>query len=69
MINLYSTDCSRCIVLENRLNQKSFKFNKITDNETIMKKAMEYNIMTVPFCEINNDVKTYTEVLEWVNNS
>lgn len=66
-IKLYTTGCPKCQILERKLDSKGFGFKKITDNEVIMEKAEEYNTMSVPFCEVNGNFKSFKDMMEWIN--
>lgn len=50
MVNLYSTHCPKCFVLESKLNDKGIPYKIITDTELMLKKG--FNLM--PILEVNN---------------
>jgi len=64
MINLYSTGCPKCKVLEAKLKQKGIDFNVIND----IKILQEKNILSVPVLEINEKLYNFVEAVNFVNN-
>ncbi len=64
MVNLYSTGCPKCKILEMKLNQKNIKFNEINDIEVLRKK----NFLSVPVLEIDGKLLNFAEAVEFVNN-
>ena len=65
MINLYSTHCPKCIVLEKKLNSKNIEFN-IKDREEDINYLIENNFMSVPILEIDNNFYTFEEAVKLV---
>lgn len=64
MINLYSTGCPKCKILEMKLNQKQIKFNEISD----CSKLIEKNILAVPVLEVDGKFYDFSESVKLVNN-
>lgn len=63
MITLYTIDCPKCIILEKKLNQKNINYNICKDID-IMK---EKNIIKLPMLQIDNNLLSYKEAVDWVN--
>ena len=53
MVQLYSTNCPRCNVLEKKLIQKNINFTKIIDFDP--KKLIDLGFSTAPVCCIDNN--------------
>ncbi len=64
MINLYTTGCPKCKILEMKLNQKHIKFNEISD----MGKLKEKNILSVPVMEIDGNIFDFATSVKLVNS-
>lgn len=64
MIVLYTTHCPKCKVLESKLNKKNIKYNICEDINTIQNKG----ITALPALEINNEILTFKDAVNWVNN-
>ena len=64
-IKLYSTHCPKCIVLENKLQQKNISFEEINDVEIMAKKGF----MQAPMLEVNGEVMDFKQANDWINNN
>lgn len=64
MIKLYTINCPKCGVLEQKLKQKNISFDVITDTE-IMKKL---GIEQLPALFVKNKILNYKEAINWVNS-
>lgn len=63
MIILYSTGCSRCKVLEARLNAKNIKYNLVDDIDVMMEKG----IQQVPVLQVEGKMMDFVEAVKWTN--
>ena len=64
MINLYTTHCPKCMVLENKLKAKNIEYNEISDVNIIAEKGY----FTVPMLEVDNEVMDFVDANAWLNN-
>ncbi len=64
MINLYSTGCPKCKILEMKLKQKNINFNEISDLEILKAKK----ILSVPVLEIDSKIFDFAQACKLVNN-
>lgn len=64
MINLYTTHCPKCVVLENKLKAKNIEYNEISDVSVIAEKGY----MSVPMLEVDDKVMNFTDANTWINN-
>ncbi len=64
MINLYSTGCPKCKILEMKLNQKNIKFNEISDLDVLISK----NILNVPVLEVDGTLYDFPKAVAFINN-
>lgn len=63
MITLFSTNCPKCRVLEQKLNQKNISFNKNSD----MNEVIEKGFMSAPILKIDDVYLDFTSAVKWVN--
>ena len=63
MITLFSTNCPKCKVLEQKLNAKNIKFNICNDIQEIIDKGF----MTVPILKNNDEYLEFSQAIKWVN--
>jgi len=64
MITLYSTNCSRCRVLETKLKNKNIEYETVNDIDTMI----DLGIKSAPALSVNNELLSYKEAIDWVNN-
>ena len=65
MIIMYTTHCPQCKVLEKMLNDKKIEYTQITDIDVIKSKG----IQSVPYLEIEGELKNFKESMEWIRNA
>lgn len=63
MVTLFSTNCPKCRVLEQKLNQKNIEFNKNSD----MNEVIEKGFMSAPVLKIDDVYLDFTSAVKWVN--
>ena len=63
MIELYTTHCPKCKVLETKLNQKKISYTIIDDEEEIMATG----ILSVPYLNVDGKMMDFTAANKWVN--
>ena len=66
MINFYSTHCGKCCALENYMKENDIEFNLIDDSEIVYKTASKYNILSMPFAEIDGEVYDSNKLTEYL---
>ena len=64
MIILFSTNCPKCRVLEQKLNQKNIDFI-ISDN---IDEIIEKGFMSAPILKIDDEYLEFGNAVKWVNN-
>lgn len=64
MVTLYTTGCSRCTVLEKKLNSKQIHYKKEEDTNLMLEKG----IKSVPVLEVQGQRLNFLEAVQWVNN-
>ena len=62
-IVLYSTGCSRCSVLKNKLTSKHLAFEEVNDVVEMAK----LGITTVPWLAVDGQMMDFAEAVRWVN--
>ena len=63
MINLYTTHCPQCKVLQTKLDEKGIKYNVIED----VKLMRKMGLMSAPALQIEDDIFTFGQAIKWVN--
>lgn len=63
MVTLFSTNCPKCRVLEQKLNQKNINFNKNSDMDEVIEKGF----MSAPVLKIDDVYLDFTSAVKWVN--
>lgn len=67
-IIVYSTHCPQCIMLTKLLDEKEIQYSVI-DNETEVKAAaVKADIKSVPFCNVSGELKTFQEMINYINS-
>jgi len=69
MIIFYSNDCNKCKVLENKLLEQDIGYIKESSMKTILEKSEEYGITEMPFCEVKDEIKNFSEMMELLENN
>ena len=64
MVIMYTTHCPQCKVLEKMLNDKKIEYTQITDIDIMKSKG----IQSVPYLEIEGELKNFKESMEWIRN-
>ena len=64
MVTLYTTGCSRCTVLEKKLDSKQIHYRKEEDTNLMLEKG----IKSVPVLEVQGQRLNFLEAVQWVNN-
>lgn len=65
MVIMYTTHCPQCKVLEKMLNDKKIEYTQITDIDIMKSKG----IQSVPYLEVNGELKNFKESMEWIRNA
>jgi glutaredoxin len=60
---LYSTDCPKCVILEQKLNEKQVTYTKEKDKRVMIKKG----IMSAPVLSVDGKLLDFSEAIDWVN--
>ena len=65
MLELYSTNCPKCKVLETKLKQKNINYEVCTDIE----KMKSLKIMSAPMLGLEDgSLLDFTKAVKWVNS-
>lgn len=62
-IILYSTNCPKCKVLIQKLNEKNIPYIICDDIDVMMNKGLT----TVPVVEKNGELMSFKEAIDWIN--
>lgn len=63
MITLYSTDCPRCKMLENKLDQFGINYTICKDKNTMLK----YGFSFLPVLKVDDKFLNFKEAIRWIN--
>jgi len=63
MIILYSTNCPKCKVLEQKLKSKNIEYIEFTD----VNKMIEMGFSVMPMLEVDGVVMDFTTANKWIN--
>jgi len=63
MVTLFSTNCPKCRVLEQKLNQKNIDFDK----DSNMDEVINQGFMSAPVLKINDIYLDFTSAVKWIN--
>ena len=61
-IILYSTNCSRCKVLEKKLDEKNITYTVNSDTDVMISKGF----MSAPILEVNGEIMDFGKAVEWL---
>lgn len=61
-IILYSTECPKCKILKQKLDEANITYIVCSDIEIIKNKGFR----SVPMVEINNKIMNYLECINWI---
>jgi hypothetical protein len=62
MVTLYSTDCPRCKVLEQKLTAANIEFNINKDINILIEKGFS----SAPALEVNGEFLDFKKAVDWV---
>ena len=65
MINLYSTNCPKCIVLEKKLQNKNIEFN-LKDKPEDIDYLIEKGFMSAPILEVDDTFYKFEDAVKFV---
>lgn len=63
MIILYSTNCPKCKVLEQKLKSKNIKYSEFTDVD----KMIEMGFSMMPMLEVDGVIMDFGTANKWIN--
>lgn len=63
MIILYSTNCPKCKILEQKLKSKNIKYSEFTDVD----KMIEMGFSVMPMLEVDGVIMDFATANKWVN--
>ena len=61
---LYTTNCPRCKVLENKMNGKGIQFTAFTDVDEMINKG----ISLAPMLEVDGELMDFATANNWIKN-
>lgn len=68
MINLYTIDCPKCIVLEKKLDEAGIEYNKITDMNIILEVSKKCGFKSAPILEVDDKYYKFNDAVEYIRN-
>lgn len=67
MITLYTINCPKCKVVEMKLDQKGIKYDKIEDEQLVVKFGEENNIRTAPILVVDGKILDFSNAIKYIN--
>lgn len=67
-IIVYSTHCPQCTMLTKLLEQKEIQYSIIDDETEVKAVAARAGIKSVPFCNVSGEIKTFQEMIGYINS-
>lgn len=61
-IIVYSTDCPKCRIIEQKLKEKDIDYTVNKDVDLMMEKGF----MSAPMLEVDGNVMSFSEAMNWV---
>ena len=61
-ITLYTTNCPKCKILKQKLNDKNITYDICEDIDIMISKR----IMSAPVLEVNGELMNYLNAVDWV---
>lgn len=62
-IILYSTHCPKCLVLEEKLEDKNIDYELVTNVDEMLKKGFQ----SAPMLEVDGKIMNFSEANRWIN--
>lgn len=63
MVTLYTIGCTKCTVLEKKLDSAKIEYEICDDRELMESKGFEF----MPVLDVNGQIMNFTEAVKWVN--
>lgn len=64
-IELYTTGCPQCLILEKKLDTKKIAYEKVTDFDT--NELTSRGIMSAPVLKVGEVYMAFKDAVKWVN--
>lgn len=61
-IILYTIDCPKCLILEQKLKDKNIEYKTFKDKH----KMIEMGFVQMPILEVDEELMTFREAVEWL---
>lgn len=58
--------CTACDILQERLDEKKIVYDIVDDELEVIGKAVENNIVSAPFLEVDDKVMSYKQAINWI---
>lgn len=68
MINLYTINCPKCLVLEKKLDKAQIEYNKITDREKIVEISNQTGLKSAPILEVDGKFMKFENAVDWLKH-
>lgn len=65
MVTLYSTGCSKCVVLKKKLDEKGIEYLENNDVDAMIEKGLN----ELPVLEVDGELYPFREAVNWINGS
>jgi len=66
MITLYSTNCPKCKVLEQKLKKANLEYVVVDDIDKVVEYGRQHGIKTAPILDIDGEAYDFAKALDYV---
>ena len=63
MITLFTIDCPKCKMLENKLAQSGVQYEVCKDRNIMAERGFDF----LPVLEVDEEILCYSDALKWIN--
>lgn len=67
MINLYSTHCPKCKIIEMKLAQKNIEHTIIDNPEEVVNVGKDHNILSAPILQVDQEFMDFGQAVKYIN--
>ena len=64
MITLFTIDCSKCLILEKKLNEKGIEYETCKDRDVMEQRGFDF----MPVLDVDGQTMNFGEAIKWANN-
>ena len=66
MITFYSTNCPKCKILKQKLEQKNIEFETVEDVDAVVEYGNSHNIKSAPLLDVDGTAYDFKGALDYI---